>query len=126
VRLLLDEHYSRQIVEQLRQRGHDVISVTERADLLGASDEELFAAMAREHRAIVTEDWADFSRHVEQAAADEAVHYGVIFTSRRQLPRANETIGLFVRVLDDFLRRNPAEDAVINAYRWLPGRASPE
>jgi hypothetical protein len=47
-------------------------------------------------------------------------HYGVLFTCRKQLPRGRHTIGLYVRVLDDFLTRHPAEDALRDAYRWLP------
>ena len=47
-------------------------------------------------------------------------HYGVLFTSRKQLPRSKKTIGLYVRVLDDFLTRHPTEDALLDSYRWLP------
>lgn len=122
MRLVLDELYSKQIAEQLRERGHDVVSVTERADLQGLLDTDLFALMAAERRAILTENWADFGRELEKAAAAGMTHYGVVFTSRQQLPRSRDTIGLYVRVLDDFLDRHPAEDALLNSYRWLPDR----
>jgi hypothetical protein len=49
-------------------------------------------------------------------------HFGVLFTSRKQLPRSKETIGLFVRVLDDFLDRHPAVGALADTYHWLPDR----
>jgi hypothetical protein len=122
VRLALDELYSKQIAEQLRERGHDVFSVTERPDLQGLLDTDLFALMAAERRAILTENWADFGRELEKADAAGGTHYGVVFTSRQQLPRSRNTIGLYVRVLDDFLERHPAEDALLNSYRWLPDR----
>jgi len=122
LRLLLDEHYSQVIAEQLRERGHDVIAVTERPDLVGLKDVELFPLMPAERRAIMTENWGDFQRELREAAATGMIHYGVLFTSRRQLPRGKQTIGLYVRVLDDFLTRHPAEDAVLNSYRWLPDR----
>ena len=51
-----------------------------------------------------------------------STHYGVLFTSRKQLPRSKKTIGLYVRVLDDFLSRHSAEDAMLNSYGWLPDR----
>jgi hypothetical protein len=47
-------------------------------------------------------------------------HYGLLLTSRKQLPRGRDTIGRYVSVLDDFLTRHPAEDALLNTYRWLP------
>lgn len=122
MRLVLDELYSKQIAEQLRERGHDVVSVTERPDLQGLLDTDLFALMAADRRAILTENWADFGRELEKAAAAGMTHYGVVFTSRQQLPRSRDTIGLYVRVLDDFLHRHPAEDALLNSYRWLPDR----
>lgn len=122
MRLVLDELYSKQIAEQLRERGHDVVSVTERPDLQGLLDTDLFALMAAERRAILTENWADFGRAMEAASATGTTHYGVVFTSRQQLPRSRNTIGLFVRVLDDFLDRHHAEDALLNSYRWLPDR----
>lgn len=118
MRLLLDEHYAKAIAEQLRERGHDVVAVAERPELTGLSDAELFRRASAERRAILTENWSDFQREIQEAAF---AHYGVVFTSRRQLPRGRKTIGLYVRILDDFLGRNPAEDALVGSYRWLPG-----
>lgn len=120
MRLLLDEHYSKVIAEQLRDRGQDVVSVTERPDLAGLKDFELFPLMPAERRAILTENWADFQRELRKAEAEGLTHYGVLFTSNKQMPRSKRTIGLYVRVLDDFLGRHPAEDALLNSYRWLP------
>ena len=122
MRLLLDEHYTKRIAEQLRERGHDVVAVTERPDLEGLRDVELFSFMSAERRAMLTENWGDFSALIERAAAEGTNHYGVLFTSRRKLPRNRNTIGLYVRVLDDFLQRHLADDAILNSYRWLPDR----
>jgi hypothetical protein len=121
VRLLLDEHYAKQIAAQLRDRGHDVVSAKERPELEGMPDEALFEAMAAERRAIVTENWADFDRLLRAAAQTGRTHFGVVFTSRRRLPRSRDTIGLYVRVLDELLREHPAEDALLDGSRWLPG-----
>ena len=122
MRLLLDELYSRQVAEQLRTRGHDVVSVKERDELAGLLDEQLFSLMPAERRAILTENWADFDRLIQRAAAEGTTHYGVVFSSRQQLPRSRETVGLYVRVLDDFLTRHPADDALLNSSRWIPDR----
>ena len=120
MRLLLDEHFSRQIAEQLRTRGHDAVSTGERPDLKGLADDELFAAAQVERRAIVTENWADFARLLDRAATDGISHYGVVFTSRRRHPRHRDTIGLITDALDACLSAHPAEDALRDATRWLP------
>jgi hypothetical protein len=125
LRLLLDEHYSHLIATRLRDLGHDVVAVTERIDLVGLRDADLFALMAAERRAIVTENWGDFQRQLPEAATPGMAHYGLLFTSRRRLPRDTETIGLYVRVLDDFLARHPVEDALFDSYAWLPARPLP-
>ena len=122
MRLALDELYSPQIAEQLRKRGHDVVAVKERPDLERLSDEELFRRMPSERRAILTENWADYNRLIRRAAEGDTPHYGVLFTSRQQMPRSRHTIGLYVRVLHDFLQRHPAEDALLSSSRWLPDR----
>jgi hypothetical protein len=118
--LLLDEHYSQMIAELLREDGDDVVAVIERSDLIGLKDDELFQLMAADRRAIVTENVVDFQRQLQNAEATGLTHYGVLFTSRKRLPRGKNTIGLYVRVLGDFLTRHPAQDALLNSYWWLP------
>ncbi len=120
MKLVLDELYSQTIAVGLRERGHDVVSVHERPGLDGLKDEQLFALVAAERRALVTENWPDFDAEMRKAADAGRDHYGVLFTSRKQLPRGKHTIGLYIRVLDDFLERHSAEDALLNSYRWLP------
>lgn len=120
MRLLLDEHFSRHIAEQLRTRGHDAVAASERPGLAGLADDDLFAAAQAERRTIVTENWADFARLVDRAATDGTHHYGVVFTSRRQLPRTRDTIGLVADTLSAFLATHPADDALRDAARWLP------
>lgn len=122
---MLDELYSKKIAAELRARGHEVVAVKERPDLEGLKDVELFRLMPDERRGIMTEDYADFQRLLNEAAVTGTSHYGLVFTSRRQLPRGKQTIDLYVQVLDDFLSRHPAEDALLNSYRWLPDRPLP-
>lgn len=120
MKLLFDELYSKEICAQLRALGHDVVGVKERPELIGLKDEQLFPLIVADGRAMVTENWAHFSRLVWQAAEEGLEHFGVIFTSAEQLPRGRGTIGSFVRVFDEFLRAHPAEDALLNGVRRLP------
>ena len=118
MRLLLDEHYSPRIAQQLRQRGYDVVSVSERTELIGLSDSDLLRVAAAERRSIVTENVADFVELTRHFAAREEDHYGVIFTSSR-FPRSRATIGVFVRQLGRCLRVRQADDALLNQIHWL-------
>jgi len=112
--------YSPAIARALRERGHDAISVTERADLTGATDAELLSSMAAEDRVIVTNNALDFVPLVARFAADEQDHAGLLLTSDRSLPRSRATIGRFVELLDGLLRRQSDQDRLRNQIRWLP------
>jgi hypothetical protein len=117
--LLLDEHSSPEIARQLRRRGHDVVTVKERPDLEGLRDEGLFARMASERRAIVTNNVKDFMRLADRAATTGEEHYGVLFTSDKSMPRRKDAIGRFLSVLDGLLTETSEEDAYRNRVRWL-------
>jgi predicted nuclease of predicted toxin-antitoxin system len=119
VRLLLDEHYSPKIAEQLRDRGHDVESVSERDDLRGLGDLELWNRASAERRALVTENVADLVRLVREAAAAGEPHFGVVFTSPATFARSAATVGLFVEALAALLGARPAEDALGGQVHWL-------
>ena len=119
MRLLLDEHYSPRIAEQLRGRGYDVESVSERDDLRGLGDLELWKRASTEHRAFVTENVADFMRLVREAAAAGESHFGVVFTSPSTFARSAATVGLFVEALAALLAARPADDALAGQVHWL-------
>ena len=119
MKLLLDEHYSPTIAEELRKAGHDVASVQERDDLRGLDDRELWGRASAERRALMTENVADFMPLVREAAAQGDRHLGVVFTSPASMPRGVGTIGLYVDVLDAFLREHPGEDALLDQVAWL-------
>ena len=119
MRLLLDEHYSPKIAAELRKRRHDVVSATERDDLRGLSDRELWKLASVEGRALMTENVADFMPLVREAAAEGERHFGVVFTSPSSLPRGPRTIGAYVKRLGSFLRDHPADDALADQVHWL-------
>lgn len=119
MKLLLDEHYSPEIAEQLRRRGHDVVAVQERDELRGAGDPELWDRVVAEARALVTENAADFMPLVRANIAAGGQFFGVIFSSSRSLPRSRATVGVFVTQLDSLLRERPADDALAGGVVWL-------
>ena len=110
MRLLLDEMYPAVIAEQLRGRGHDVVSVhdPEYRRLEGAPDEEIFAAALADKRALVTENVPDF-RRIEASAIARGEPYAVlVFTSNRQFPRGKPgTSGSLVEALHMMLTERP-------------------
>jgi hypothetical protein len=122
MRLCLDELYTPPIAAELRQLGHDVISVHDRASLLGTPDAELLASMADERRALLTANVADFMALISRLAVDGGQHYGIVLTSDASMPRSRNTIGLWVLTLDGYLGAHGAEDALRNRVDWLRPR----
>jgi len=118
LRLLLDEHFSPEIARQLRDRGHDAIAVRERV-ASGRSDRDLLTLAVLEHRAIVTENVADFVELHRAAIITGTAHFGIIFTSSRQFPRTRRAIGRTVRALDALLVAHPQTDALRDQTWWL-------
>jgi len=92
VKLLLDEHYSPAIAEQLQKRGYDVLPVAERsrvehAHLRQRSDEDLLRWARDEGRVLVTENVRDFMSLHRTFLARGDVYAGILFTSPRAFPR---------------------------------------
>jgi hypothetical protein len=112
VRLLLDEMYPAVLAEQLRDRGHDVVSIHESdyQRLEGASDADVCAAALGDGRAVLTENVPDFRRLEAHALARGEPHPVVIFTTNRRFPRGDPaTIGRLVVALDALLKETPAK-----------------
>jgi len=104
--------YSAVVAEQLRNRGHDVVSIhqSDYQRLEGESDAEVCAAALAEGRAILTENVPDFRRLEVDALARGQPHPVVIITTNRQFPRGDPaTTGRLVVALDVLLRQRPAK-----------------
>ncbi len=114
MRLLLDEMYPATLAEQLRARGHDVVSVHD-ADyhhLEGVPDAEVYAAAIADDRALLTENVSDFRRLETDALGRDAACSRLIFTTNRQFPRGQAaTVGRLVRALDAALAEPPEGSA---------------
>ncbi|MGH3040566.1 MAG: DUF5615 family PIN-like protein [Gaiellaceae bacterium] len=103
MKLLLDEMYAATVAEELRARGHDVVSVHDPdfRQLEGAPDEDVLAVPIAEGRALVTENVPDFRRLEAGALARGESTPGLVFTTNQQFPRGDpSTIGQLVLALD--------------------------
>jgi predicted nuclease of predicted toxin-antitoxin system len=76
VRFYTDEHVARAVVDGLRQRGVDVLTVAE-AGALGASDAEHLAKANADGRVMFSHD-ADFLR----LHAEGAQHAGIVYAAQ--------------------------------------------
>lgn len=119
MRLLLDEMFTPELARALRGRGHDVVAVSEPADLLGVADPEVLATAAEEQRAVLTEDVADYAALAHAYAHGGRQHHGIVLTSAARFTRRRQGLGRLVRALDKFLAAHRADDALLDQTRWL-------
>jgi hypothetical protein len=119
LRLLLDEHFSTAIAEQLRKRGHDVIAAAALVELRHRDDAQVLVWATAQRRVVVTEDAADYFALHEQYLSRGLRHRGVVFTSARRFPRSRAGIGRLVRALDGLLKSRPGDDSLVADVLWL-------
>ena len=118
MKLVVDEMYPATVAEQLRGRGHDVVSIHDPAyqRLEGAPDSEVFASAVAEGRALVTENVSDYRRLDAGALARSEPAPRLIFTTNRQFPRGEPgTVGKLVRAIDALL----TEGAMVSTSVFL-------
>lgn len=101
MKAVLDEMLPPAIAEGLRARGHDVIAVSERADLRSLDDPAQLAAATREGRVIVTRDVADYLGLDRDCRAATREHAGIVLVTDRFAPDA---VGPLVKELDELLK----------------------
>ncbi|CAN5572837.1 hypothetical protein BH23CHL8_BH23CHL8_01810 [soil metagenome] len=119
MRLLLDEHYSTEIAESLRRRGHDVVGVAERRELRSRRDIEILTIAAAEGRVVVTEDVRDFAMLGSRRLPTKRPHRGILLVSQRAFPRSRAGFGLLVRALHTFLAAHAGDDELVGEIAWL-------
>jgi hypothetical protein len=120
VRLLLDEHLSPAIAQQLRRLGHDVVAGAERSELRGLYDADLLAVGADERRVLVTQDVADLMPLGARRLDATRSHHGIVLVSRASFPLSRAGIGRMVLALDQFLSTHRSDDALVGEVVWLP------
>lgn len=87
VRLLLDEHYSREIASQLRDAGYDILAVVADPDLRAQPDEEIFRRAAAAGRRVVTENIKDFRPLLQRAYANGDPIAALLLVPPARFPR---------------------------------------
>lgn len=119
MRLLLDEHFSFRIAEQLRGRGFDVVAVVERDELRQLSDADLLRWSHANERTIVTENVRDFLPiHGDFLNHGEA-HSGIVLTSPSRHPRTSAGIGALVGALTRLLESRAGRGNLRSDVMWL-------
>ena len=105
MKFYLDEHIPKGVVEGLRRRGVDVLTVQE-AGRLGDSDEKQLAFATREGRVLVTFD-DDFLR----LDAAGIPHTGIVFsqTGRQTVGELIESLMLVANVIEPNEMKNHIE-----------------
>ena len=122
MKLVLDEHLSPEIADQLRRRGHDVLTARELLTGPDRSDADLLRAATETGRAVVTADVADFTELHRSAVVSGRHHAGLIFISGRRFPGTTRAIGRLIVALDALLVAHPLEAGLGSDMVWLePG-----
>lgn len=122
MKLLLDEHYSPRIAEQLRAQGHDVIAVAGEPALAGLGDRMLITAARRDGRALLTEDVGDFLPIASELARTGTRHAGIVLANPRRFPRSRDGMARLVEALHELLAAHPQDEALADRCIW-PGPA---
>lgn len=111
--------FSPAIAAALREFGHDVVAVAERADLRSMTDDDLLAWSAADHRWLVTENVKDFRPIMLRALQAGGITAGLLFTSSRTFPRSRKNPGPLIEALHAWLRAGPPAPPLTES--WLPG-----
>lgn len=119
MRLVLDEHFSFRIAEELRKGGFDVLAVAERAELRRMSDEDLLRWAHANERAVLTESVQDFLPIHGQFLNQGEPHSGIVLTSPHRFPRSTAGIGMLVKALSRLLQERHNERAMQSDVCWL-------
>lgn len=116
MKALVDEQLSADIAEALRRRGHDVVAVTERADLTRRSDEHLMQVAAAEDRAVITNNIKDFRPIAAARLTAGHGHAGLILVPSTRA-RTRAATRRLTEAIHAILDANPS--GIPNSERWL-------
>ena len=118
MRLLLDEHLSPAIAEQLNRRGHDVVTAAD-AGLAGLDDAQVLSVAARDQRAVVTNNIRDFRLLHAAYLTMSTIHYGIVLVPTSKYSLARDELGPLITALDNLLAQFPTEAALRDTEYFL-------
>ncbi len=107
IRLIVDEHIPKDVINRLRMWDVDVKAVKD-IEMRGASDEEILEIAKDEERVILTADQKDFPR-----LAKNTDHPGMIVITKRMSTK--EILKETMKVLDTM----DSED-IVNTVQYIP------
>lgn len=110
--------YSDAISSELRKLGVDAISVHDRTQLEGSSDDEVMRVAIAERRVLVTNNVRDYAPLVEEFGLRGETHFGVVLTDDATFPRTRDGIGLLVRALAAFAAGG-RDDDMLDGCQYL-------
>lgn len=116
MKLLLDEMIAAAVAEQLRGRDRDVEAITERRDLRGLHDTDVFEYAQAAEPTIVTYNRDDFLELDRRCRSQNRPHCGIVILNPRRFPQGPASIGPLVASLDQLMAAGPPYDSFIH---WL-------
>ena len=116
MKLLLDEMVSAVVAEQLRARERDVEAVSERRELRGLTDENLFEYAQEAERAIVTYNRDDFLELDRRYRGRDRSHSGIVILNPLRFPQGPGSIGPLVKSLEELILGGSPYESFIH---WL-------
>jgi Domain of unknown function (DUF5615) len=119
VKLLLDEMYPSRLARSLRERGVDAEGVDECGPLRGLADEELLVVAAREGRALVSENVADFMRLYGEWGAAGRRHAGIVIALSSRFSRTPAGHEVLVDSLAALCARYTEPEPLAEAVHFL-------
>jgi hypothetical protein len=116
VKLLLDEMVSAVVAVQLRARDRDVEAISERRELRGLADENVFVYAQAAVRSLVTYNRDDFLVLDRRFRREGRSHHGIVILSPRRFPQGTASIGPLVTSLHRLIAAGPPYESFID---WL-------
>lgn len=111
--------YPARLARALRERDVDAEGVDERGPLRGLADEELLVVAARESRALVSENVADFMRLYGEWGAAGRRHAGIVIALSSRFSRTPAGYEVLVDSLVELSVRRPEPEALADAVHFL-------